>query len=563
MRKTLTLLLVFSYTLINYIIAQNATTGIQVVEFLSSEKLEGRLAGSSQDKIAAAFLSTKLRDYGLSSFWPENLQVFDIESGIELDSDFAVLLNDKELKANLDFLPFSFSGDANIEGAVEFVHDLQDSSVHVDGKTILYRLKETSSVGLKYRELVELGIFALQRGAGALIIVSDNNLGHDHEFYPLVFNRSVSKISIPVLQISRETLVQVMRQSGFEADDYSNEVFDFLMSGEIKLDVNLNYRTVVKNTESYNIAGFVGNSSSNDWIVVGAHYDHLGYGGYGSGSRRPDAKEIHNGADDNASGVAVVLMLAEYFAKNPAEVNLAFVLFGAEEQGLIGSKYFVDHLPDTIKSIKTMLNYDMVGRLSDGGLSVMGATSAVEFDSLLNIFQSDTLKLIAGGGGFSGSDQASFYTEKIPVLFFSTGMHSDYHTPDDDIEKINFAGLHSIAKFSVLLIEKLGDENVKLNFLQDQQSQQARHGGEMKVKLGIMPDMTSRNSDGLGVDGVTAGGVAEKAGIVKGDKIVKLDGIKIGGIYEYMNAMSGFEQGQKVKAIVVRNGEEIEIELNF
>ncbi|MBN2776351.1 MAG: PDZ domain-containing protein [Bacteroidales bacterium] len=142
-------------------------------------------------------------------------------------------------------------------------------------------------------------------------------------------------------------------------------------------------------------------------------------------------------------------------------------------------------------------------------------------------------------------------------------MHSDYHTPEDDIEKINFVGLHNIAKLSVLLIEKLGDENVKLSFLQDQQSQQVRHGGEMKVKLGIMPDMTSRNSDGLGVDGVTAGGVAEKAGIVKGDKIVELDGMKIGGIYEYMNAMSGFEQGQTVKGVVERNGEKLEVELNF
>lgn len=563
MRKVLTLLLVLFYTLINYVYAQNATTGIQIVEFLSSEKLEGRLAGSSQDKIAAEFLSTKLNDFGLSRFWQDNTQVFDIASGIELDSDYAVLLNDKELKANLDFLPFSFSGDANVDGAVEFVYDLQDSLIQVDGKTILYRLKGPSYEQLKYRELVELGIFALQRGAGALIIVSDNNLGHDDEFYPLVFNRSVSKISIPVLQISRETLVQVMRQSGFESDDYSDEVFELLMLGKIKLDVKINYRTLVKNSESYNIAAFIGNSSSDDWIVVGAHYDHLGYGGVGSGSRKPDVVEIHNGADDNASGVAVVLMLAEYFAKNPAEVNLAFVLFGAEEQGLIGSKYFVENMPDTIYNIKAMLNYDMVGRLGDAGLSVMGATSAVEFDSILNLFQSDTLKLIAGGGGFSGSDQASFYTEKIPVLFFSTGMHSDYHTPNDDIEKINFVGLHSIAKLSVLLIEKIGDQSVELSFLQDQQSKHARHGGEMKVKLGIMPDMTSRDSNGLGVDGVTAGGVAEKAGIVKGDKIVEIDGKKIGGIYEYMNTMSGFEPGQSVKAIVERNGEKLEIVLSF
>jgi S1-C subfamily serine protease len=148
-------------------------------------------------------------------------------------------------------------------------------------------------------------------------------------------------------------------------------------------------------------------------------------------------------------------------------------------------------------------------------------------------------------------------------MFFSTGMHTDYHTPFDDIDKINFDGLLSITNLSILLINELADTNLSLNFVQSEQAQKARHGGEMKVKLGIMPDMTSRGSDGLGVDGISPGGVADKSGILKGDKIIQIGDKKIGGIYEYMHAMSEFESGQKTMVKIIRNEKIIEIEIDF
>lgn len=563
MKLFLTLSILFFFVFTGNIKGQNILTGKYVIETLSNDSLEGRLAGTHEDLKSAKFLSAKLDKFGLNKFWSTYLQDFEITTGILLNSSSFLRINNKELIAEQDYTPFTFTGNDEISTEIVYVEDLQDSSLFVDGKCILYRLGNSENKKTQYRTLVEIGIMALERGAGALIIVADTDLGANTKFYPFIYNRSSSQLSLPVIQISRNTLTELLRQKGYSGNKYDASLFDFLISKQPILNLEMSIKTSEKLGTTYNIAGFINSKTSDDWIVIGAHYDHLGFGGYDSGSRKPELYQIHNGADDNASGVAVVMMLAEYFSKHSPEVNIAFVLFGAEEQGLLGSKYFVLNMPDTISKIKCMINYDMVGRLGDAGLSIMGATSASQFDSVLNLLQSDSLKINAGGGGFSGSDQASFYSEKIPVMFFSTGMHTDYHTPFDDIDKINFDGLLSITNLSISLINELAEANLKLNFVQSEQSQKARHGGEMKVKLGIMPDMTSRGSDGLGVDGISPGGVADKSGIVKGDKIIQLGDKKIGGIYEYMHAMSEFEPGQKTIVKIIRNEEIIEIKIDF
>jgi len=205
----------------------------------------------------------------------------------------------------------------------------------------------------------------------------------------------------------------------------------------------------------------------------------------------------------------------------------------------------------------------MVGRLRENNLSIIGTTTAMEFDSLLNKYHEKPLTLKLGGSGYSGSDQASFYSEKIPVLFFSTGMHKDYHMPSDDVELINFDGMKLVASLAIDVVQELSNEDINITYQEVKRKQAARHGGGMKVKLGIFPDMTSDSGNGLGVSGVNPGGIADKSGIRKGDVIVKMDGKEIGGIYEYMNIMSGFKPEQKIKTVVMRGKKKKKINIQF
>jgi hypothetical protein len=544
-------------------VGQDYNTGYSALNYLASDELVGRFPGTDGDEKSAAYIADKFKAYGLKEGALDYTQEFNIINELKLNSGSLVKINGVELIPDNNYQPLSFSADVDNHFDIVYVKDIKDTSLILENSCALYRLTNASGSIPDYKNLIELGFLTVERGGKALIIVADNDLAIDSEYYSFTFNRSVSRLSIPVIQVGRETLVELANNKGYSGKSYNDSLYNFIETNENLLKIDLNLKIDMLETTTFNVVSLITVENSSDWMIIGAHYDHLGYGGKGSGSRAPELREIHNGADDNASGVAVVLMLAEYYSVHKPDMNIAFVLFGAEEQGLLGSRYFVNNLPSEIQKIKMMINFDMVGRLGEDGLSVLGATTAMEFDSLLNRFNSDTLKLNLGGGGFSGSDQASFYSEKIPVLFFTTGMHGDYHTPDDDVDKINFRGLHQIAVFSVKIINDFAAANPDLTFNQIQHGQGARHGNSMKVKLGIMPDMASRATDGLIVDGVTPGGVADRTGFVKGDKIVQLGESKVSGIYEYMHVMSEFNPGDKVKVQVIREGEIIELDIQF
>jgi Zn-dependent M28 family amino/carboxypeptidase len=327
------------------------------------------------------------------------------------------------------------------------------------------------------------------------------------------------------------------------------------ISGHTKIDV---HKSTSGNAIAYRTV-----DDSDEWIVIGAHYDHLGWGGYGSGSRSPERHEIHYGADDNASGTALVLMLADYYATQNPNVNLAFILFAAEEQGLIGSKYFVENSPIAMEKIRAMLNFDMVGRVQENRISISGTSTAKEFEGILSHFQNKPLEIAMSGGGFAGSDQASFVSEDIPVLFFNSGLHEDYHTPEDNIEQINFEGIQQVGALSIALIDSLSHPDLSLTFQKQKQEEKVRHGGGMKVTLGIMPDVTGRVEKGLAVDGVRPGGPAEIAGIVKGDVIHKIDEFEIENIYDYMESLSKFKKGQQVELQIVRDEKPMTLKVEF
>ena len=240
--------------------------------------------------------------------------------------------------------------------------------------------------------------------------------------------------------------------------------------------------------------------------MIGAHYDHLGMGGPGSGSRLMDSMAVHNGADDNASGVAGMLEMAAKLSKDRASLkrSIIFVAFDGEELGILGSKYFTEHPPVKLNTIMAMINFDMIGRLKDESPAIMigGMGTAKESAGILDSLDNGGIQLNYSLEGFGPSDHASFYAEDIPVYFFSTGAHEDYHTPDDDFDRINYAGEKGVLEIALQLVEELANRDTFLTFQEAGPKEQAGRGGyRFKVTLGIMPDFAGTTTGGLGVGG--------------------------------------------------------------
>ena len=304
-----------------------------------------------------------------------------------------------------------------------------------------------------------------------------------------------------------------------------------------------------------------------EYIVVGSHYDHLGMGGQGSGSRRPDTLGVHPGADDNASGDAVVLELAKYFNKVRAKRSIIFAFFGAEEQGLVGSKAFLEwmkqaddkriNLPKDKNGIVAMVNLDMVGRMRDNAMSVSGTGTSSAFKSIAEQVAEQThLNISCTPDGYGPSDHASFVAADIPVLFLTTGGHMEYHTPDDVPSTLNYDGMQQTFDFSKELISRLVNMPETPDYISVPSSNTMKHAN-FKVTLGLMPDvMGASRIPGLRADIVVAGKPAHAAGIRSGDIIQEIDGKPVKDINEYMERLSELEPDTTIPVKVLR-GEKI------
>ena len=305
----------------------------------------------------------------------------------------------------------------------------------------------------------------------------------------------------------------------------------------------------------------------NEYIVIGSHYDHLGMGGKDSGSRRPDTLGVHPGADDNASGDAVVLELAKYFKKARSPRSIIFAFFGAEEQGLIGSKQFLEwmkkddprriNLPGDKKGIVAMVNLDMVGRMRDHAMSVSGTGTSTEFKTMAEKAAEQTnLNISCTPDGYGPSDHASFVAQDIPVLFLTTGGHMEYHTPDDVPSTLNYDGMQQTLDFSKELVTRLTNMPTTPDYISVPSSNTMKHA-KFKVTLGLMPDvMGVSRIPGLRADIVVAGKPAHTAGIRSGDIIQEIDGKPVKNMDEYMQRLSELEPDTTIPVKVLR-GEEI------
>ncbi|MGA1771069.1 MAG: M28 family peptidase [Flavobacteriaceae bacterium] len=301
-------------------------------------------------------------------------------------------------------------------------------------------------------------------------------------------------------------------------------------------------------TQGTNVVGFLNNRAAQT-VIIGAHYDHLGYGTESS-LYRDSIPAIHNGADDNASGVATMLHLAGRTKELGTQNNYLFLAFSGEELGLLGSNYFIKNTPIADTSYNYMINMDMVGRLKeDKSLAVYGVGTAPVFKQTLTA-NNNFFKLIFNESGIGPSDHTSFYLADIPVLHFFTGQHEDYHKPSDDADKINYAGMEELSDYIIALVNDL-DNNGKLSFRTTINESEATP--RFSVSLGVVPDYLF-DGEGMRIDGVSEGKVAQAVGLQKGDVVVGLGGEKVTNMMDYMKALSKFKKGDTTTVTINRSG---------
>lgn len=307
-----------------------------------------------------------------------------------------------------------------------------------------------------------------------------------------------------------------------------------------------------------NVIAYLDNKAENT-VVIGAHYDHLGMGGEGSLYREGEA--IHNGADDNASGVAMMLHLADSLQKknSPKNNNYLFIAFSGEEEGLLGSNYFVKNPTINTKKVTYMLNMDMVGRLnSENTLAVYGVGTSPVLKQTVNA-NAGSLKIVENESGVGPSDHTSFYLSDIPVLHFFTGQHEDYHKPSDDTERVNFEGMKMVSNYIFSIVKDL-DSQKKLPFRKTKNESEVVP--DFKVTLGVVPDYLF-SGKGMRIDGISEDRPAQKAGLQKGDIVVKMGDYEVTDMMSYMKSLSKFEKGQTTTVTINRSEELKEVEVTF
>ena len=306
-----------------------------------------------------------------------------------------------------------------------------------------------------------------------------------------------------------------------------------------------------------NVIGFMDNGSKNT-VVIGAHYDHLGLGAEGS-LYRGETQEIHNGADDNASGVAVMLDLVQRLKGNHKKNNYLFIAFSAEEMGLLGSNFFAKNSTHPVEQLNYMINMDMVGRLkADSTLAVYGTGTSARFKQAINS-RNTNFKIIEHESGIGPSDHTSFYNINIPVLHFFTGQHEDYHKPSDDSHLLNYEGMEMISEYIFNVISEL-DKAGKLAFKATKN--ESEEVPRFKVGLGVIPDYLF-DGKGMRIDGVTEGRPGQKAGLQKGDIVVKLGDSSIVDMMSYMRALSAFKEGDSTTFKATRETDTISGTIQF
>jgi hypothetical protein len=510
---------------------------ISHLSVLAHDSLEGRRTGTGGEQKAFRFIAQQYRDLGIFGVQGgDYIQSFTIDEGKTFSAKSSLHMDGQLLKPMEDYFPFAWSGEGAIESDAVVALNEGGEAWWIDVDPILQKNKENPHFSL-YAHLMGVAKDAIEKGATAVLFFNSGTLEDQLVYLPKDRSETLAK---PVLYVNPNAI----KKLGIVQESAP------LIKG------NIGFEKISRNAQ--NLIAFLDNKAAFT-IVIGAHYDHLGYG-EDENSRHTGAPEIHNGADDNASGTAVVIELAKLLKeKGDKKFNYLFAHFSGEELGLYGSKYLVDNPPVDLKSITYMINLDMVGRLNDSSkvLTVGGIGTSPAWGSLLPQPGSFTLKFDSSGTG--PSDHTSFYRKDIPVLFFFTGLHTDYHKPSDDADRINYNGMVKIVRY----IERIIDNSSAAEKLVFTRTREQNMGtGRFKVSIGIMPDYTFSGT-GVKADGVIDGRPAKAAGLQANDVILQLGEHLITGVDTYMQALNRFEKGQTTKIVFKRGETVMESEITF
>ncbi|HEY2924290.1 MAG TPA: M28 family peptidase [Candidatus Eisenbacteria bacterium] len=546
---------------------------------LAADSMEGRGLGTTGILRAADWIERGLRSRGMKpAFGKSYRQPFDIKTGV-----VPIEGNRLDRVPDSAWVPLGFSNSGSFSGEIAFLGygidapplgyrelegmDLKgkialmlryepqerDSSSRFDGK------KPSRWSALRYKVLQ-----ARERGAAAIVFVTGplQDEGKD-KIPPLRNDGPESPAGIPVIQVKTSVAQEWLQPAGIDLERFQKEVDRDLTprsvaSTGVRISGTVALRPIFVKTE--NIAGVIPGRGAleKEYVVIGGHYDHLGYGG--ERSTRPNVRAIHNGADDNASGAVGAMMIGEELSRSLAQVknrrSILVALFSGEEVGLAGSSYFVQHPPIPVGSMAAMINLDMVGRLREDRLVALGSDTAPEWKDLIRRAATDaSLHVTSKGDGYGPSDQTSFYAAGVPVLHLFTGAHEQYHSPDDKPETVNPEGASQVISFAVSLGGDLARAPSRPRYVRA--SSGPAMGGDSRgygAYLGTIPDYSAMESSEGGVllADVRPGGPADLAGIRGKDRIVGMAGTRIENLYDMTYALQDNKPGETIDVVVIR-----------
>jgi aminopeptidase YwaD len=574
---------------------------IEPIKFLASEKLKGRGNGSRELNHAAKYIAGRFRKFGLKPAGDHNtyFQHFSLVVGAKLgrknSATFVQGTASTPLKVRQDFIPLSFSANGTVEAPLVFAgYGITAPEYHYDdyqgldagGRAAVILLHEPQEndehsvfMGKQltaHAEIASKAINAKNHGAVAVLLVRDlgNHPGQADELLKFDEVSGPQEMSIPVIQVKADTVNGWLKPSGQTLDDLRQAIdkdlsnHSMALQASSKLTVNVDIDRIHRKVS--NVIGELPGADANSadqYIVVGAHYDHLGLGD--EHSLAPNQKgQVHHGADDNASGVSGVLELADALshASTRPRHSIVFIDFAGEELGLLGSSYYTQHPPFPLKQTIAMVNLDMIGRVTNNRLYVAGTGTSPSFAQIVQESNHGiAFDLSPSASGYGASDHTSFATHDVPVLFFFSGLHSDYHKPSDTWDKIDAADGARVAELVSNVIGELDALKEKPQYvrLAEQATATTGGGGGYGPYFGSIPDFGQVEHGGVRFADVHDGSPAGKAGFKAGDVLIEFDGKPIDNLYDFTYALRAHKPGDKVMVTVMRGNEKVTAEVTL
>lgn len=506
------------------------------VQYLADDKLEGRRTGTKGELLAMEYLVEQYNQMGLESKGSSGyIQEFTINEGKQVDTSTHFFIGDKNLVLNEDYFPLAYSATKLVKGNPAVALAETGQPWFKDLKDVLEENKSNPHFDME-EAIKKMANEAAAKKATALFLFNSSAMVDNVQYNK---NDKTLPLSIPIIYLTKKA--------------YQTYLSDY--TATLKTAINIAFSNKIR--KARNIVGYINNNATTT-VVLGAHYDHLGYGEDKNALDTNHA--VHNGADDNASGTAALLELVRMLKKkSPTHNNYLIIHFSGEELGLMGSKYWLDN-PTVSITPNYMINMDMVGRYDTARKLTIGGygTSPQWRTTIPNIAQNFLYKIDSAGSG--PSDHASFYRKDIPVLFFFTGSHQDYHKASDDWDKINYHGIKDIVKLVHKIIVQT-DSSGKIAFTKTAEQQMGK-STRFTVSLGVIPDY-GYTGTGMRIDGVSPGKIAEKKGLMAGDILLQLGEYKFVDVNSYMQSLAKFKKGDKTKLVYKRGVQEITVELEF